>query len=217
MPEETIHESEEPRTRRGIASYLRRLAGRLGRGKSVPVDEEQTVTVSPPAEPEFEVGLEREDGEVTLELEMAWEEEEEDESIETDVVASKATFELYEDNGEQWRWRLVHNNGNIIADSGEGYASKQKAEQGLDSVKSNAPGAYVVDTSKEDEEPLDEGGSKATFELYADKAAKWRWRLVHDNGEIIADGGQGYSSKQKAKQGLRSVQTNARGAPVEDE
>lgn len=56
---------------------------------------------------------------------------------------SKATFEIYQDRAGQWRWRLVHNNGNIIADSGEGYASRQKCEQGLDSVKQNAPGAAV--------------------------------------------------------------------------
>lgn len=56
---------------------------------------------------------------------------------------SKATFEVYEDRAEQWRWRLVHANGNIIADSGEGYASRQKCEQGLESVKENAPDAPV--------------------------------------------------------------------------
>ncbi|TQQ79205.1 DUF1508 domain-containing protein [Halonotius terrestris] len=55
-----------------------------------------------------------------------------------------ATFELYTDNSDQWRWRLVHENGNIIADSGEGYASRQKCEQGLESVKENAPDADVV-------------------------------------------------------------------------
>jgi uncharacterized protein YegP (UPF0339 family) len=58
---------------------------------------------------------------------------------------SKATFEVYEDSNAEWRWRLVHDNGNILADSGEGYASKQKAEQGLRSVKENAPGAEVVE------------------------------------------------------------------------
>ncbi|NHN58475.1 MULTISPECIES: HVO_2922 family protein [Halorussus] len=57
---------------------------------------------------------------------------------------SKSTFELYEDRSEQWRWRLVHDNGNIIADSGEGYATKQKAEQGIESVKANAADADVV-------------------------------------------------------------------------
>jgi len=56
---------------------------------------------------------------------------------------SKATFEVYEDEAGQYRWRLQHDNGNIIADSGEGYASKQKAEEGIESVKANAPDADV--------------------------------------------------------------------------
>lgn len=32
--------------------------------------------------------------------------------------------EFYEDEASEWRWRLVANNGKIIADSAEGYASK---------------------------------------------------------------------------------------------
>jgi uncharacterized protein YegP (UPF0339 family) len=56
---------------------------------------------------------------------------------------AKARFQLFRDRAGDWRWRLRHDNGNIIADSGEGYSSKQKAEQGLQSVKSNAPGAEV--------------------------------------------------------------------------
>ena len=54
-----------------------------------------------------------------------------------------ATFELYEDSADDWRWRLRHSHGNILADSGEGYASKAKAKQGIRSVKSNAPEAAV--------------------------------------------------------------------------
>ncbi|MGM0605643.1 MAG: HVO_2922 family protein [Halobacteriota archaeon] len=57
--------------------------------------------------------------------------------------------------------------------------------------------------------------SKATFEIYIDREGKWRWRLVHDNGNIIADSGEGYASRQKCEQGLRSVQQNAPGADVE--
>jgi uncharacterized protein YegP (UPF0339 family) len=56
---------------------------------------------------------------------------------------SKATFEVYEDEAGQYRWRLEHDNGTIIADSGEGYASKQKAKEGIESVKTNAPEADV--------------------------------------------------------------------------
>ncbi|MFB6293677.1 MAG: HVO_2922 family protein [Halonotius sp.] len=55
-----------------------------------------------------------------------------------------ATFELFTDSADEWRWRLVHENGNIVADSGEGYASRQKCEQGLESVKANAADADVV-------------------------------------------------------------------------
>ncbi|MBX0288350.1 DUF1508 domain-containing protein [Halomicroarcula sp. F28] len=212
MSEETIYESEETRSRRGLATYFRRLARRLSRGEPVPADEEQTVTVEMPADPEFEVELEQEGEMVSLEIDVEWPADEG--IIDTDANASKATFDLYEDNAEEWRWRLVHDNGNIIADSSQGYASKQKAKQGLESVRKNAPGAHVLDTSKDDQPEEDEGASKATFELFADSGAKWRWRLRHDNGEIIADSGQGYSSKQKAKQGLRSVKTNVRGADI---
>jgi len=212
-PEGTIHESEQKRSRRSIGSYLRRLANAFSRGEKVPADEEQTVTVDPPAESELEIEVERDGDEVSLEIEVEWEEDEP--AIETDVVASKATFETYEDAAGEYRWRLRHQNSNIIADGGEGYASKQNCEQGLESVRENAPGAYVVDTSKDEEAPT-EGGSDATFELFEDDGGKWRWRLVHDNGNIIADSGQGYSSKQKCKQGLRSVRENVPGAPVEE-
>ncbi|WP_227377268.1 HVO_2922 family protein [Haladaptatus halobius] len=55
-----------------------------------------------------------------------------------------STFELYRDTAGEWRWRLVVPNGNIIADSGEGYKSKQGAKRGIRSVKNNASNARVV-------------------------------------------------------------------------
>jgi len=55
-----------------------------------------------------------------------------------------ATFEIYRDNVGEWRWRLRHDNGRIIADSGEGYSSKQKMLQGIESVKENAPAATII-------------------------------------------------------------------------
>ena len=216
MSEETVYESETKRSRRTIATYLRRIARALGRGEPMPVDDKQSVTVTPAAEPELEIALDEDGENLRLEIELEWEGDASD--VETETVASKARFELYEDAAEQYRWRLVHRNGNIIADGSEGYASKQKAKQGLESVRKNAPGAYIVDTSKADHaETVEEGGSSATFELFEDSEGKWRWRLVHDNGNIIADCGQGYSSKQKAKQGLESVRINVEGAPVDEE
>ena len=57
--------------------------------------------------------------------------------------------------------------------------------------------------------------AKATFEVYRDAADQWRWRLRHDNGNVIAEGGQGYTTKRRAVDGLESVKANAPDAPVE--
>jgi uncharacterized protein YegP (UPF0339 family) len=58
-------------------------------------------------------------------------------------MAGQPVFEVYQDRGSEWRWRLVASNGNIVADSAEGYASKQGAKRGIRSVKQIAPEAEV--------------------------------------------------------------------------
>jgi len=64
--------------------------------------------------------------------------------------ASAARFELYTDRADEWRWRLVHDNGNVIADGGEGYTRRENARNGLESVRANAPGAGVVEVRTEE-------------------------------------------------------------------
>lgn len=59
-----------------------------------------------------------------------------------------ATFELFVDRSGEWRWRLRHTNGNIIADSGEGYTTRENCLNGIESVKTNSPGAPVVEVTK---------------------------------------------------------------------
>jgi uncharacterized protein YegP (UPF0339 family) len=54
-------------------------------------------------------------------------------------------FEVYKDKAGEYRWRLVAPNGKSIADSGEGYSSKQACLEGLESVKKHAAGAQVVE------------------------------------------------------------------------
>ena len=60
---------------------------------------------------------------------------------------SLARFEIFLDRGSEWRWRLRHRNGNIIATSGEGYTQKHNAWKGLRCVMANAPEAAVTDES----------------------------------------------------------------------
>ena len=51
------------------------------------------------------------------------------------------------------------------------------------------------------------------FELYQDKAGKYRFRLKASNGQVIAVG-EAYESKSAAENGIASVQKNAPGAPT---
>ena len=50
-------------------------------------------------------------------------------------AVTRRTFQVYEDVGGEWRWRLVAGNGRIIAASGEGYRDKQDCLHGIELVK----------------------------------------------------------------------------------
>jgi uncharacterized protein YegP (UPF0339 family) len=134
------------------------------------------------------------------------------------AMDSKATFELYEDAAGKYRWRLRHRNSNVIADSAQGYASRQKAMQGLRSVQSNAAGGAVVffEDATEDVPVVPAPESDAAFELFEDSAGGFRWRLRHDNGNILADSGEGYSSRSNARRAARRVSELAPDAAVDD-
>ncbi|MFD4961066.1 YegP family protein [Microbacterium sp. NPDC058389] len=56
-------------------------------------------------------------------------------------------FELWVDKGGDWRFNLKASNGQVIASS-QGYASKASALNGIESIKTNAPGAEVVEIEK---------------------------------------------------------------------
>ena len=53
------------------------------------------------------------------------------------------------------------------------------------------------------------------FEIYKDKAGKFRFRLKAGNGEIIAVG-EAYESKASALHGIESIRSNAEAASLVD-
>jgi uncharacterized protein YegP (UPF0339 family) len=61
-----------------------------------------------------------------------------------------------------------------------------------------------------------EGTSMAKFELYKSPNGEYRWRLKATNGQVIATGGEGYSSKAAAQNGIASVKRSAADASVEE-
>ena len=44
------------------------------------------------------------------------------------------------------------------------------------------------------------------FEIYADAAGEWRWRLVAANNRIIADSAEGYKNKRNADEAVLRLQ-----------
>ncbi|MEU7184003.1 MULTISPECIES: YegP family protein [Streptomyces] len=53
------------------------------------------------------------------------------------------------------------------------------------------------------------------FEMYTDKAGKYRYRLKAGNGEIIAVG-EAYNSKASCEAGIDSVKRNAPTAQIKE-
>ena len=53
------------------------------------------------------------------------------------------------------------------------------------------------------------------FEVYEDRAGKFRFRLKASNGQVVATG-EAYESKAAAKKGCESVLRAATGAPIEE-
>ncbi|AXG09777.1 amphi-Trp domain-containing protein [Haloplanus rubicundus] len=81
MPEEVLFQSEGSQSRSEIASYLRRVADKLDAGDDITLTAgEQSVTMTPPSQPTFEVKAEREGptdspGELSIEFEIEWAED----------------------------------------------------------------------------------------------------------------------------------------------
>ena len=57
-------------------------------------------------------------------------------------------FEVYRDAAGDWRWRLRHQNGQVVAGSGEGYRRREDCEHGIALVKQSGSATMVDMTLK---------------------------------------------------------------------
>lgn len=55
-------------------------------------------------------------------------------------------FHIYKDHKGEWRWRLKAANGKTVADSSEGYSSKQACHHGVDLIRGTTNIPIVEDT-----------------------------------------------------------------------
>ena len=55
-------------------------------------------------------------------------------------------IEIYKDKALEWRWRLVHENGNIMAGSTEGYKNKADMVEALERIRGYMEHAIIKET-----------------------------------------------------------------------
>lgn len=109
------------------------------------------------------------------------------------------------------KFDLKATNGQVIATS-EVYSSDAACKKGIESVMKNAPMAAVEDQTVEGY--ATEKNPK--FEVYADKAGEFRFRLTATNGQTIAVS-EGYATHANCINGVESVKKNAVDAEIVEE
>ena len=103
------------------------------------------------------------------------------------------------------KFDLRAGNGEIVATS-EVYQTEAACRKGIQSVEKNALRAKIEDCTLGDA-PL----TCPKFELYADKAGAFRFRLRARNGAIIAVS-EPYGTKKGCFDGIESVKNNVNSA-----
>ena len=101
------------------------------------------------------------------------------------------------------KFDLKAGNGEVIATS-EVYSSMASCKKGIASVQKNAPIAGVEDQTAEGFAAV----KHPKFEVYADKAGEFRFRLKATNGQVIATS-EGYKAMASCLNGIESVKKNA--------
>ena len=187
------YEHERLASRDDAATVLRRVADGVADG-SVAFDDGRLVAAVP-ERVELEVEYEQGDDEAEIELELEWP------VVDGEAVPADEATEDEDDDDEEAE--EDEEEADETAEAGDEDGDHHTASE----AAAERPVAEVVSAG--------DAGSKARFELYRDRADEWRWRLVHHNGNIIADSGEGYGRKAGARNGLESVMANAPGAVVE--
>ena len=116
-----------------------------------------------------------------------------------------------------FNFHLLAANKQKIAVASQVYKTKASCKNGMASVGKNA--AFCIENNKIEDNTLKNPTAVTCpkFEIYFDKAGKYRYRLYASNGENIAISEEGYSSKTGCINGMKSVSVNAVDAEIIDE
>lgn len=104
-------------------------------------------------------------------------------------------FQTYKDPNGEFRWRLLADNHEIIAQSSEGYSSKTGVGRSIEILK--------------------EAGLSGSPVIYEDAEGKFRFRYSAPNGNIICVG-QAYKHEKDCGHAVSLLHQIAPAAPVKE-
>ena len=116
-----------------------------------------------------------------------------EQASEADLIEfENAAFQVYEADTGEWRWRLIDEDGNVLADSGAEHSSKGEAAEAMMTLKEQAPDAELLEIDT------------AAFELYVDDG-DWGWRLIDDAGKLVAEDPASHPTRGAARAAMNRL------------
>ncbi|MFC4543281.1 DUF1508 domain-containing protein [Halosolutus amylolyticus] len=106
------------------------------------------------------------------------------------IEFENAAFRVYESDAGEWRWRLLDEDGTVLADSGAEHASRGEAAEAMLTLKEQAPDADVLEI----ETPA--------FELFVTPDDEWGWRLIDGAGRLVAEDPDTHPTREAARRAM---------------
>ncbi|WP_435335412.1 DUF1508 domain-containing protein [Haloarchaeobius sp. TZWWS8] len=117
-----------------------------------------------------------------------------EQAAEADLIEFEtAAFQVYEADDGEWRWRLIDEDGGVMADSGAEHESRSDATQAMMTLKQKAPEAEMLEIDT------------AAFELFRNEDGEWGWRLIDEAGHMVAEGPSLHASRGAARTALTKL------------
>ncbi len=120
-----------------------------------------------------------------------------EQASEADLIEfENAAFQVYEADSGEWRWRLIDEDGNVLADSGTEHTSRSDAAEAMMTLKEQAPEAELLEIDT------------AAFEIFRNEDDEWGWRLIDEAGKLVAEDPATHPTRAAAKSAMERLSTH---------
>ncbi|MFP9062132.1 DUF1508 domain-containing protein [Natrialbaceae archaeon A-chndr2] len=98
---------------------------------------------------------------------------------------------------DDWHWRLVTEDREVIAASTDPHFDEAAAEDAIERVREQASEADLIEFES------------SAFQVYEADSGEWRWRLIDEDGTVLADSGEEHTSRGDAAEAMMTLKEQA--------